>query len=102
MLIDIGALVYDPCIGDFIRVGQEIVAYPFVMANQEILGLDQSTLDKMENLHNKCGYQDFIDKYMQFPPPEVQPEYPVYTYEKCDVFNIYADAIVEKNPCFNM
>ena len=72
-----GALVYDPCIGSFIIVGQEIPAYPFVLANQEILGLDQSTLDKMEALHNKCGYADFIDKYLTFPPPGNQPEEPV-------------------------
>jgi carboxypeptidase D len=85
--------VYDPCIGSFVLVGQEIPTYPFVAAHQEILGLDQETMDKLEKMHNHCGYADFIDKYLQFPPPGNQPEEPVYNYGKCDVFNTYADAM---------
>ena len=101
-LTNIGALVYDPCIGSFVLVGQEIPTYPFVMAHQEILGLEQDTLDKMEKMHNQCGYADFIDKYLTFPPPGNQPEEPVYNYGKCDVFGMYTDAITDKNPCFNV
>ena len=84
------------------KVGQEIPAYPFAKANQDILNLDQKTMDKMEMMHNQCGYAAWIDKYMQFPPPGPQPEIVDYSYAKCDIFNIYANAAYSKNPCFNI
>ena len=56
-----GALVYDPCIGSWAKVGQEIPAYPFAVANQAILNLPQKTLAKMESMHNNCGYGDYIE-----------------------------------------
>ena len=97
-----GAIVYDPCIGSFLLVGQEIPTYPFVMANNEILNLNQSTLDDLESMHYKCGYADFYDKYLTFPPPGNQPAEPVYSYQKCDIFDMYVYAAYDVNPCFNI
>ena len=65
------------CIGSFILVGEEIPTYPFVLANNDILNINDSYLAELEAEHNRCGYQDFIDKFLQFPPPENQPVEPV-------------------------
>ncbi|KAL9073142.1 MAG: hypothetical protein Q9157_004855 [Trypethelium eluteriae] len=97
-----GAITYDPCIGSFDVVGQEIPTYPFVAANNEILNLNQSTLDTLASQHESCGYAKFIDTYMQFPPPGNQPQIGNYNYSSCDIFDIYASAANDVNPCFNI
>lgn len=61
LILNLGALVYDPCIGSWAKVGQEIPAYPFAVANQAILNLPRQTLDKMEAMHKQCGYADYIE-----------------------------------------
>jgi len=57
-------------------------------------------------VHDKCGYTEYQDKYLQFPPPSVS--FPVLSGPtrrnnySCDQFdNAYA-AILEINPCFNI
>ena len=97
-----GALVYDPCIGSFDVVGQEIPTYSFVKANNDILNFNQSFLDKMEAISSECGYTDWMDTYLTFPPPGNQPEVPVYKYKKCDIFDMYYSAVNDLNPCFNV
>ncbi|KAK5168933.1 uncharacterized protein LTR77_006242 [Saxophila tyrrhenica] len=97
-----GNVIYDPCIGEFLRVGQEIPTFDFVMANRDILNLNDTFIAQLEQEHINCGYRDYIDKYMQFPPPEHQPDRGVYGYKKCDVFDKYYEAAYTVNPCFNI
>ncbi|KAI9703449.1 MAG: hypothetical protein M1820_005922 [Bogoriella megaspora] len=97
-----GALVYDPCIGSFDVVGQEIPTYPFVVANNDILNINDSYLATLESVHQSCGYADWFDKYLQFPPPGNQPEIGIYDGSTCDIFDMYASAANEVNPCFNI
>ena len=58
----------DPTIGSYLIAQGEIPRYPFALANNGIIGLDQSTLDKLEAMHTKCGYDDYLEKYLTFPP----------------------------------
>lgn len=99
-----GALVYDPCIGDFDYVQEEVPAVPFVQANNNLFAFNQSFLDQLESLHQSCGYADYIDKYLQFPPPGPQP--PVFfnltSEANCDVFDLIDQYAFETNPCFDI
>ncbi|KAG9699739.1 serine carboxypeptidase, partial [Aureobasidium melanogenum] len=99
-----GALVYDPCIGDFDYTQEEVVVVPFAVQNQNILNLNASFLAKMENLHQSCGYADYIDKYLTFPASGVQP--PVlfnFTSDaSCDLFDLINEAALVVNPCFDI
>jgi len=68
-----GALVYDPCIGQFDYVQQEVPAVPFVVQNNNLFNFNESFLAQLEDLHESCGYADYIEKYLQFPPAGNQP-----------------------------
>jgi carboxypeptidase D len=97
-----GALVYDPCIGQFDYVQQEVPAVPYVLENNNFFNFNQSFIDQLVDLHQSCGYADYIEKYLTFPPSGVQP--PVffnYTSESnCDVFDLIDFAAFDPNPCF--
>lgn len=99
-----GALVYDPCIGQFDYTQEEVAAVPFVMENQALFQFNASFLAQLESLDKSCGYADLREKYLTFPPPGNQP--PVffnYTSEaNCDVFDMIDDAALTNNPCFDI
>ena len=99
-----GALVYDPVIGDFEYTQEEVVAVPYVQANQNILNLNSSFLAELESLDESCGYATLREKYLTFPPPGNQPaKYFNFTSEaNCDVFDMIDNAALEVNPCFDI
>ena len=101
-----GALVYDPCIGDFSFTQEEVVAVPFVQANANLFNFNSSTMSQVEKLHQQCGYADYIDQYLTFPASGVQPaEFFNFSNPKnlsCDVFSMLDDVALDINPCFDI
>jgi carboxypeptidase D len=65
--------VYDPCIGQFDYVQQEVPAVPFVLENANLFNFNLSFIAQLEELHQSCGYAEYIEKYLHFPPSDVQP-----------------------------
>lgn len=53
-----GAIVYDPCIGDCGLVQMEYPIAAFASANNELLNLDQATINKLNQMSDECGYTD--------------------------------------------
>jgi carboxypeptidase D len=49
-------MIGGPVIGQFSTAQEQIPKYPFAKANNGIVGWDQSTLDELEQMHKKCGY----------------------------------------------
>ena len=100
----IGALVYDPCIGQFDYTQEEVTAVPFVVENQAMLQFNESFLAQLESLDKSCGYADLREKYLTFPPPGEQPAvFFNYTSEaNCDVFDLIDEAALANNPCFDI
>ena len=99
-----GAIVYDPCIGQFDYTQEEVVAVPYVQENNNILNLNASFLAQLESLDQSCGYAAYREKYLTFPPPGNQPAvFFNYTSEaNCDVFDMIDNAALEVNPCFDI
>ncbi|KAG9963863.1 serine carboxypeptidase, partial [Aureobasidium melanogenum] len=99
-----GALVYDPVIGNFDYIHEEVVVVPFAAQNQNILNLNASFLAKMETLHQSCGYADYIDKYLTFPASGVQPPalFNFTSDASCDLFDLINEASLVVNPCFDI
>lgn len=99
-----GAMAYDPCIGSFDYVQEEVVAVPYLHANSAVLNINSSYLSYLDSLDDACVYSDFRNTYLQFPPPGLQP--PVYfDYETdytCDVFDLAINAALQVNPCYNI
>jgi len=77
---------------------------PFVLENENLFNFNQSFLDTLSSLHESCGYADYIDRYLQFPPSGLQP--PVYfnfsSDASCDVFDLIDSAAFDPNPCFDI
>lgn len=99
-----GALIYDSCIGEFASVQQEYVAVSFVQKNNNILNLNDTFAAELENLHNTCGYQAYLDKYLTFPPSGVQPAL-FFNYTAagaCNVFDLINVALFDVAPCFDI
>lgn len=101
-----GAMVYDPCIGQFIFTQEEVVAVPFTVANNNLFNFNESFLAELQGLHESCGYASYIDQYLTFPASGVQPpEFFNFSSEAdlaCDVFDIINYAVFDPNPCFDV
>ena len=71
-----------------------------------LFDLNSTFLEAVRDKADSCGYTDYYNKYLQFPPPPgpfpVLPDpfdSPNYT---CDVFDDIYNAALEVNPCFNI
>ena len=101
-----GALMYDPCIGDFNYIQEDVVAVPYVEANANLFNFNETYMKQLQDLHQSCGYADYIDKYLQFPPSGMQPAgYLNFSNPKnlsCDLLDIIDEAAFNQNPCFDI
>ncbi|KAJ5174867.1 uncharacterized protein N7482_000744 [Penicillium canariense] len=99
-----GALAYDPCIGQFDYVQEEIPVVPFIKKNANLFNFNETFMAELEHLHQSCGYEEFIDTYLTFPPPKEQP--PLFfnwtSMEECDVFDLVYETVFDINPCFDL
>lgn len=95
--------MYDPCIGQFDYVQEEVPAVPFVQENANLFNFNETFMEELEELHKSCGYQDFIDQYLTFPASGVQPPKLVNQSDsRCEVFNKINNEAYSKNPCFDV
>ncbi|KAN0089186.1 alpha/beta-hydrolase [Hyaloscypha variabilis] len=97
-----GALMYDPCIGSYSYVAEEVTAYPFVEANNNMIGINASLLSELKELDESCGFAEFREKYYKFPAAGVQPIAPnIDSGSTCDINTAATNAALRINPCFN-
>ncbi|KAE9365090.1 putative serine-type carboxypeptidase F [Stipitochalara longipes BDJ] len=100
--VSAGALMYDPCIGSYSYLAEEATAYPFIEANNNMIGLNASYLAQLKELDETCGFADFRDKYYKFPAAGVQPIAPnIDPGSACDINTGATNAALKINPCFN-
>lgn len=92
--------MYDPCIGSYQYIQEEVVAYPYVETWNNIIGLNASYMAQLKALDETCGYADYREKYLTYPPPEYQPVAPD-TSNECDINGLASYAAFNINPCFN-
>ncbi|KAG9123711.1 hypothetical protein FRC07_014202 [Ceratobasidium sp. 392] len=81
-----------------------VPAARFAKKNQQILGLNDTVVNHLQNLTVSCGYQKIIDA-ATYPPKQKVPlpngNKDTETRE-CATANIFYDAAQEANPCFNI
>ncbi|KAJ5430119.1 Peptidase S10 serine carboxypeptidase [Penicillium cf. griseofulvum] len=99
-----GALAYDPCIGQFDYVQEEIPVVPFVQQNANLFNFNESFMAELDRKHKTCGYEEFIDKYLTFPPPEAQPPmlFNDTSNADCALFDLVYNEVFHINPCFDL
>lgn len=101
-----GALMYDPCIGDYDYTQQEVVAVPLAVANNNLFGFNSTFVSHLESLHQSCGYADYISTYLTYPPPGNQPAVFFNSSSpqnsSCGLWEMIDHAAFAVNPCFNV
>jgi carboxypeptidase D len=79
---------------------------PFVQQNNNVFNLNATFMAQLEELDKSCGYAEYRDKYMTFPPSGLQPptffNYSSPTDLACDVFDMVITASYATNPCANV
>ncbi|PKY06468.1 putative pheromone processing carboxypeptidase [Aspergillus campestris IBT 28561] len=100
-----GALVYDPCIGQYDYVQEQAPAVPFVQENANLFNFNASFMEEIESLHKTCGYESYMDEYLTFPPSSPQPPVSFNVTDEatsCNIFGSINAAVLQTNPCFNI
>lgn len=92
--------MYDPCIGNCDYIAEEVVAYPYVEENNNMLAINSSYLATLKAIDESCGYAAYRDQYLTFPASGVQPPVPDYGSE-CEINGKATDAAFKLNPCLN-
>lgn len=89
-------------------IPQDIPVASFATAWSDIFGFNDSFTSALATSASQCGYQDYLTKYITFPPTERQPstlpgvEADQVTYKPgCGLFNEVFSAAAEVNPCFS-
>lgn len=60
-------------------------------------------MNQLRRQDQRCGYADFREKYMTFPPPGKLPTPPqLNTSDECDIFDNAFNAASLINPCFDI
>lgn len=93
--------INDPIIGDD-TVQEEMTVLPFVEKWSELFYLNETFLDDVRANASRCGYTDFLEKYLTFPPPPGSFPYVNGSVEGCDLFTSVLEAVLEINPCFDL
>lgn len=100
-----GIAINDPIIGDE-TIQQQIVIKPYLDYWQNLVYLNDTFRQDLDKLNKKCGYEDYYNKYLTFPPPKgpfpVPPDPFINGPPECDIFDLTYEAILEVSPCFNI
>jgi carboxypeptidase D len=95
-------MIYDPSTStDYIQ--EQVPAVAFMDYWKPIFSLNDSYVDTLHKKAKTCGYTDYLNKYLVFPPAGVQPIVPPETAPgDCDVFTDLFNAATLINPCFDI
>ena len=82
-----------------LMISVPIVAYLDYWKN--VFDLNETFTTAIHERSAACGYTDYINKYLTFPPPGPFPT-PTNSSDDCDIFDDVFAAALEVNPCFNI
>lgn len=96
-------LVYDG-VYSYDAIGEQIPIVPFVDFWGPLLDFNSTFLDTIHNLSATCGYDQFMEDYLVFPPKGLLPTPPNAdgTNDTCDIFDMVFNAASLINPCFDI
>lgn len=96
-----GIQINDPSINED-QVMTTAPAVGFVNNLAPIFGLNQSTIDWLNEANDRCGYTEFMEKSLVYPPTGKLPNAPPLNDENCNTWAWAVDAAIRINPCFNV
>lgn len=98
-----GIWIADPVLGWDV-VQNQIPAVNFVHKYENVFAFNQTFMKQLDKINKKCGYDDYMSKYLKYPPrgklplPGKSVEYD----EGCDVWDLIFEAALLINPAFNV
>jgi carboxypeptidase D len=101
------AMVYDGVFGH-LGIHQDIPLIRFTKKWNHVTAFNESTIDQMRTIADKCRIDKYIGKYLKFPPSAEQPTdipRPI-TFEgdyipECDHLTLRSIALSDTNPCYS-
>lgn len=98
-----GLMIYDGVMFET-TLHTSIPILPFVTRYQNLLPFNDAQLSEYRGIHEACGFTDYFDKYLVFPPVEIQPDLtPVANNTECfDLWETVKSTAEVMNPCFNI
>ncbi|KAF2138488.1 uncharacterized protein K452DRAFT_276917 [Aplosporella prunicola CBS 121167] len=96
-------MIYDPSVSYDVLL-QQIPAVPFVDTWAGLFNLNDTFMEDIHERADKCGYTDFLEKNLVFPPTGPLPTPPNVDNNdpSCDVWDAIYSAVSLTNPCFDM
>jgi carboxypeptidase D len=95
-----GILIYDPSLS-YDVIQQQIPAVPFVDEWPKLFNFNESFTKDIHERADKCGYTDFFNKYLSYPPKGPLPT-PPEVKKGCDLWSDIFSAVLLTNPCFDI
>lgn len=93
-------LIYDPSTS-YDVVQQQVPAVPFVDYWKPLFSFNDTYMDELHQRADECGYTEFMETAMTFPPEGPLPTPPqLNTSARCDVWGDIISAAMEINPCW--
>jgi carboxypeptidase D len=97
-----GIMFYDPSVAEDVIL-EDVPAVPFVDKWSGLFNFNQSFMDDIHKRADECGYTEYIETHLQFPPTGKFPT-PVNNtkVEGCSLWNDIYNAVFYTNPCFDV
>lgn len=96
-----GSLFYDPVITSG-EVSNSIPAAQMVNYWQNTFNLNDTFMKHINDKADSCGFTDFINTAMTFPPSGPLPNPPKPNDASCDIWNEILPAALLVNPCWDV
>ena len=94
-------LFYDPVI-TYNSVGGAIPSVPFVEYWEPLFSFNDTFMDHLREKHEDCGYADFMETALTFPPAGPLPDPPSHSEPGCNLFVQIYNAAMLVNPCWDI
>ncbi|KAG8813069.1 hypothetical protein FRC17_001683 [Serendipita sp. 399] len=98
-----GIWMADPILGWDV-VQNQIPAVNFVHKYENVFAFNQTFMKELDKINKKCGYANYMDKYLKYPPRGKLP-LPGHSTQfdpGCDVWTLIFEAALIINPAFNV
>ncbi|KAF2477049.1 carboxypeptidase cpdS precursor [Lindgomyces ingoldianus] len=97
-----GIMVYDPSVASDTLL-EEIPAVPFVDQWEGLFNLNETFMEDIHTRADECGYTDYVETYLTFPPPGPLPVPANNSHTPgCGLWNDITNAVLLTNPCFDI
>jgi carboxypeptidase D len=96
-----GALFYDPSI-TYPVIQNQVTTVPFMDYWYGLMPLNDSFSADIHARYKSCGFEDYVNKYLVYPPAGQQPTPGDYSDECANLYNDAQNAALALNPCWDV